>query len=136
MKIDIGGLLFPRRCQRIRPNSESLVRSCPLSVPVQLALVNSHQIRSLVSVGDSIPRSTDFVFHVLPLLLLIWTSGGSVRCCNMGHRLYRRPSSDAGSMVISKIYISMVMGHGRFRHPLLCPESNLGDLSLDLGSHI
>ncbi|KAK7829636.1 hypothetical protein U0070_013322 [Myodes glareolus] len=52
--------------QRIRPNSESLVRSRPLSVPVQLALVNSHQIRSLVSVGDGIPRSTDFVFHVLP----------------------------------------------------------------------
>ena len=52
--------------QRIQPNSESLVRSRPLSVPVQLALVNSHQIRSLVSVGDSIPRSTDFVFHVLP----------------------------------------------------------------------
>ena len=45
---------------------QSLVRSRPLSVPVQLALVNSHQIRSLVSVGDGIPRSTDFVFHVLP----------------------------------------------------------------------
>ncbi|KAK7835973.1 hypothetical protein U0070_004064 [Myodes glareolus] len=52
--------------QRIRPNSENLARSRPRSVPVQLALVNSHQIRSLVSVGDSIPRSTDFVFHVPP----------------------------------------------------------------------
>ena len=28
--------------QRIRPNSENLVRSRPRSVPVQLALVNSH----------------------------------------------------------------------------------------------
>ena len=46
--------------QRIWPNSENLVRSRAHSVPVQLALVNSHQIRSLVSVGDSIPRSTDF----------------------------------------------------------------------------
>ncbi|KAK7796511.1 hypothetical protein U0070_003077 [Myodes glareolus] len=52
--------------QRIRPNSENLARSRPRSVPVRLALVNSHQIRSLVSVGDSIPRSTDFVFHVPP----------------------------------------------------------------------
>ncbi|KAK7795897.1 hypothetical protein U0070_001360, partial [Myodes glareolus] len=52
--------------QRIRPNSENLARSRPRSVPVQLALVNSHQIHSLVSVGDSIPRSTDFVFHVPP----------------------------------------------------------------------
>ena len=52
--------------QRIRPNSENLARSRPRSVPVRLALVNSHQIHSLVSVGDSIPRSTDFVFHVPP----------------------------------------------------------------------
>ncbi|KAK7810628.1 hypothetical protein U0070_022964 [Myodes glareolus] len=37
--------------QRIRPNSENLARSRPRSVPVRLALVNSHQIRSLVSVG-------------------------------------------------------------------------------------
>ncbi|KAK7796884.1 hypothetical protein U0070_014619 [Myodes glareolus] len=32
------------------------------------------------------------------LLLLIWTLGGSVRCSNVGLRLYRRPSPDEGSM--------------------------------------
>ena len=40
-----------------QPHSENLVGSRPHSVPVQLALVNSHYISPLVSVGDRIPRS-------------------------------------------------------------------------------
>ena len=37
-----------------------------------------------------------FIFFLL--LLLIWTLGGSVRCSNVGLRLYRHPSSDEGSL--------------------------------------
>ena len=37
-----------------------------------------------------------FIFFVL--LLLIWILGGSVRCSNVGLRLYHHPSSDEGSL--------------------------------------
>ena len=83
-------------------------------------------ISPLVSVGNGTSRGLIPFFIFFLLLLLIWTLGGSVRCSNVGLRLYRHPSSDEGSMVISKIFISMVIGQGRFRHPLLCPENNLG----------
>ena len=46
----------------------------------------------------------------------------------MGLCLHLHPSPDEGSMVICKIFISMVVGEGRFRYPLLCPENNLGSL--------
>ncbi|KAK7812532.1 hypothetical protein U0070_014865 [Myodes glareolus] len=52
--------------QRIRPHSENLVGSHARSVPVQLALVNSHWISPLVSVGGRTPRGPDFLFHFLP----------------------------------------------------------------------
>ncbi|KAK7822058.1 hypothetical protein U0070_006607, partial [Myodes glareolus] len=63
--------------RRIRPHLENLVGSRARSVAVQLPL-------SFV------------IFFVL--LLLIWILGGSVRCSNVGLRLYRHPTPDEGSM--------------------------------------
>ncbi|KAK7812546.1 hypothetical protein U0070_014879 [Myodes glareolus] len=73
--------------QRIRPNSENLARSRPRSVPVRLALWVIASLAVLIS---------SFMFLLLPLPLR--TSGGSIRCSNVGLRLHSRPSPDEGSM--------------------------------------
>ena len=54
--------------------------------------------------------------------------GSYVQCSNVGPRLYLHLLPDEGSMVISKIFISMVMGQGQFRHPLLCQRTIWGSL--------
>ena len=46
--------------------------------------------------------------------------GGSVHCSDEGLCLSLHPSPEEDSMVIFEIIISVIVGQGQFRHPLLC----------------
>ena len=64
----------------------------------------------------------DLFVHTLQLYF-----GSSVQCSNVGPFLYFHQLLDEGSMVILKIFISLTIGQGQFRPPLLyCLASYLG----------
>ena len=74
--------------------------------------------------GGRTPRGPDFLAHVLLPSAPHLDLGSSVQCSNVGLCLYLHPWLDEGSMVICKIFISVAMGQGQFRHPFLCCSGN------------
>ena len=64
------------------------------------------------------------------LLLLIWTLGGSVRCSNVGLRLYRHPSSDEGSLCSCLLCSRSLSFCFSFGPRELSPVFRCGSLSL------
>ena len=68
------------------------------------------------------PSHFAFLAHDLPPSVSHLDLGSEVQCSNMCLCLYLHPSPYEGSVVTCKIFISMVMGQGQFRHPLLFPH--------------
>ena len=69
-----------------------------------------------------------FIFFIL--LLLIWTLGGSVRCSNVGLRLYCHPSSDEGSLWFCLLCSRSLSFCFSFGPRELSPVFRCGSLSL------